>query len=96
MTPLDNYGAWKTPTLMPKEQASVTFDTPGTFGYRCSLHPGMRGTITVLDEAPSDGHAAGGLRGGRAATDPRSCCRCLPASSDWPSLRGVSVGPDVS
>ena len=49
----DNYGKWKTPTLMPNEQASITFDTPGTFGYRCSLHPSMRGNVTVLDEAPS-------------------------------------------
>ncbi len=28
-------------------QATVTFDTPGTFEYFCALHTAMTGTITV-------------------------------------------------
>jgi plastocyanin len=37
------------PLMMePGEQATFTFDTPGTYAYRCSLHPqNMRGTVTV-------------------------------------------------
>ena len=35
--------------------ASVTFDTPGTFGYHCEVHQsmGMTGTITVEGTAPA-------------------------------------------
>lgn len=29
------------------EPVEVVFDTPGTFPYRCEIHPSMRGTITV-------------------------------------------------
>lgn len=37
------------PMLMePGGQTSFTFMTPGTYAYRCSLHPqNMRGTVTV-------------------------------------------------
>ncbi len=28
-------------------QATITFDTPGTFEYFCTLHSSMKGTITV-------------------------------------------------
>ena len=27
--------------------ASFTFDTPGTYTYVCTVHPGMQGTVTV-------------------------------------------------
>jgi len=50
---LDNYGKWRTPLLQPNEQASITFNAPGTYAYRCSLHPGMRATVTVIDDAPA-------------------------------------------
>jgi plastocyanin len=46
-------GSWKTERLNPNQTASVTFDTPGSYPYRCTLHGPMRGTVTVLDEAPS-------------------------------------------
>ncbi len=29
------------------ETFSVTFDTAGTYGYFCSIHPHMTGTVTV-------------------------------------------------
>lgn len=32
----------------------VVFDTPGTYSYGCVIHPGMRGTVTVVAE---DGQA---------------------------------------
>jgi plastocyanin len=31
---------------------SLTFSTPGTFTYNCHIHPGMRGTVVVVN--PSD------------------------------------------
>ena len=41
-------GSWKTPQLGLGEDASVTFDTAGTYAYGCTLHPRMGGTVTVL------------------------------------------------
>lgn len=34
--------------LDPGQSFSVTFDTPGTFHYQCSPHPGMEGMVTVM------------------------------------------------
>lgn len=40
--------------LEPEESFAFTFDDPGTYEYRCSLHPDeMRGTVTVETE-PDD------------------------------------------
>jgi plastocyanin len=38
---------WSSPAMASAESFAWTFDTPGTFGYFCAIHPGMRGTITV-------------------------------------------------
>jgi len=38
---------WKTPTLHESQSASLPFDARGTFRYICSIHPNMKGTITV-------------------------------------------------
>lgn len=34
--------------LDPGQSFSVTFDTPGTYHFRCSPHPGMEGLVTVV------------------------------------------------
>jgi plastocyanin len=59
-------GSWKTPLLQSGTSASVTFSTPGTFGYTCALHPWMQGAIIVTPAvsppapaaAPSDATAS--------------------------------------
>jgi plastocyanin len=35
------------PALDTGEAFSFVFDTPGTFGYFCALHPHMQGTVVV-------------------------------------------------
>ncbi len=40
-------GAFDTDLLGNGESASLTFDTEGTFNYRCRPHGNMRGTIIV-------------------------------------------------
>ncbi|HUC18587.1 MAG TPA: plastocyanin/azurin family copper-binding protein [Acetobacteraceae bacterium] len=42
-----NAKSFHTPLLDTGESASLTFATPGTFGYHCSIHPDMTGTIIV-------------------------------------------------
>ena len=41
-------GAWASPVIQPGESWSRRFDTPGTYPYFCTLHPGgMPGRIVV-------------------------------------------------
>jgi plastocyanin len=42
-----NGGAFDTGSIAPGGNASKTFSTAGSFPYRCTIHPGMVGTITV-------------------------------------------------
>ena len=53
-----NDGAFDTGTLRAGQSGSHTFTSAGTFAYHCTLHPFMRGTVTVLaasTAAPSSG-----------------------------------------
>lgn len=38
---------WNSGVIPPGGQFSSTFQTPGTFSYRCTIHPGMVGTVVV-------------------------------------------------
>ena len=40
-------GAFNSGPMAPGRMFSQTFTTAGTFSYRCAIHPGMMGTITV-------------------------------------------------
>jgi plastocyanin len=40
-------GGPKTAVLVRGQRASLTLDKPGEYGYICSLHPSMKGTIEV-------------------------------------------------
>jgi plastocyanin len=40
-------GAFDTSTVSPAQTATITFSTPGTYAYHCSIHPDMLGTIVV-------------------------------------------------
>ena len=40
-------GAWNSGAIAPGRTFSRTFTTAGTFSYRCTLHPGMVGSIEV-------------------------------------------------
>jgi len=40
-------GAFKSKTLAQGESYSYTFSSPGTFTYSCSIHPDMKGKVTV-------------------------------------------------
>lgn len=40
-------GAWATTRLNQDQRATLQFDDPGTFGYRCSIHTDMTAKLTV-------------------------------------------------
>jgi predicted lipoprotein with Yx(FWY)xxD motif/plastocyanin len=40
-------GSWDTGTIDAGASATITFDTPGTYTYKCAFHPNMTGTIVV-------------------------------------------------
>ncbi len=43
----DEAGGWGTGTLKRGESATISFDSPGAYEYLCTIHPAMRGTVTV-------------------------------------------------
>lgn len=43
----DNGGAWATGLLNQGDSKSLVFQEPGTFQYRCSIHPNMTARLTV-------------------------------------------------
>jgi LPXTG-motif cell wall-anchored protein len=43
-----NNGSFDTGVLSKGKSASVTFHTPGTFDYHCTVHPFMHGAVIVL------------------------------------------------
>ncbi len=43
----DAAGAWATGTLRQGKSAAIVFDSPGEYEYLCTVHPDMKGTLTV-------------------------------------------------
>jgi plastocyanin len=52
-TATSDTGAWDSGPLQPGKTFSFKFNSPGTFTYHCSIHPSMKGTITVTAAATS-------------------------------------------
>jgi plastocyanin len=46
-TSTSNSSVWSSGSVAPGSRYSFTFETPGTFAYHCSIHPGMVGTVVV-------------------------------------------------
>ena len=46
-TATDEAEGWDTGTLNEGQSATLTFDTPGTYEYFCTIHPSMKATLTV-------------------------------------------------
>jgi plastocyanin len=46
-TATSDSSAWNSGAIAPGGRYSFTFETPGTFAYHCTIHPGMVGTVVV-------------------------------------------------
>jgi amicyanin len=42
-------GRWDSGALRTGQTYTVTFDSPGTYEYICSIHPSMRGKVVVRE-----------------------------------------------
>ncbi len=73
--------------LQQGQSYSHTFATAGTFSYICSIHPSMKGTVTV--EAASTG-GGGGSSGGGGSTSTLSAPGATAPGSE--SAAGASPG----
>ena len=40
-------GGCTTPTIQPGSSSGLTFSAAGSYPFHCTIHPGMKGTITV-------------------------------------------------
>ncbi|HEU0050634.1 MAG TPA: cupredoxin domain-containing protein [Patescibacteria group bacterium] len=49
-TVTSNTGVFDSGVLAPTKTFSFTFPTAGSFSYHCSIHPGMQGTINVVNQ----------------------------------------------
>jgi plastocyanin len=63
--------------------ASHTFATAGTFSYHCTIHPFMKGTVTVLASAASAAPSGSGA--------PSSSGAAAPSTAGTPSASGASA-----
>ena len=46
-TATSDTGVWDSGNLGPGASFSKTFQNAGTFTYKCTIHPGMVGTVNV-------------------------------------------------
>jgi plastocyanin len=84
-------GSWDTGTINKGKTGSHTFTQAGTFPYICSIHPSMRGTVTVLASSGSGGSGSGSSgSSGSGGTSPSS-----GSSSSSSSSSGSSSGSSL-
>ncbi len=74
-------GSWDTGDIAQGASASVTFDTPGTYTYHCTIHPNMVATITVTE-------AAGAPAPTEAPGQPTQAPSQMPTTGSGPSNGG--------
>ncbi|HYV14748.1 MAG TPA: cupredoxin family copper-binding protein [Conexibacter sp.] len=76
-----------TGTLKQGQSASHTFATAGTFSYHCTLHPFMKGTVTVVAPAASTGGSGGtGAATAGATTSAAPTGPSLPRTGGDPAV----------
>src|SRR4051812_32631549 len=81
-------GSFDTGSISQGKSGSHTFDKAGTFAYICSIHPSMKGTVTVAAASGSGDSGGTGGTGSGASADPGSSGDS--GGSDLP-LTGLNV-----
>lgn len=78
-------GSFDTGNISQGKSASHTFTSAGTFAYICSIHPSMKGTVTVAASGSS-----GGTSGSTPSASPTGSSDSGSGGSDLP-LTGLNV-----
>jgi plastocyanin len=82
--------------LNPGKKFTFKFETPGSYGYHCSIHPGMKGTIIVKDTAAlQDSTSTGSEKAGSKGAGSASWSEKPLSSSEMvksASLQSVTQG----
>jgi plastocyanin len=81
-------------TLQPGQGYSHTFTSPGTYSYICSIHPFMKGTVTVQD-ASSGGGGGGGTTGSGSTGGPSASTGAGSESSAVTSPEAAGSGTQL-
>src|SRR5579862_7535629 len=80
-TSTSDSGAWDSGVVQPGKSFSFKFNTPGTFSYHCSIHPSMKGTITVAAAAGASASASPSTAAVSPSVSPASSANASPAAS---------------
>jgi LPXTG-motif cell wall-anchored protein len=88
-----NDGSFDTGTINAGGSGSHTFSTAGTFGYICTIHPNMKGTVRVLSSSGGGG-GSGGAGSSSSGTSESSAVASPGAagSSSTLPMTGMAVG----
>ncbi len=88
-------GSFDTGTINKNKSGSHTFTKAGTFPYICSIHPNMKGTVTVLASSSSGGTNTGssGSNGSGSTANPSGSS---PPSSSSSSSSLPRTGFDIA
>jgi hypothetical protein len=76
-------GSFDTGSISQGKSGSHTFTKAGTIPYICSIHPSMKGTVTVLAAATT---SSSGGSGGSSGTTPAPTPAATPSTSSGSGL----------
>jgi plastocyanin len=91
-------GSFNTGQLSRGHRASHTFTTAGTYAYFCSIHPFMRGTVTVLAATTTNPVPASPSPNSTTPTTPTTPTTSAPAvtaATAAPTATAATAGPSL-
>jgi len=93
----DSQGLFDTGVIAPGGNKTVSFAIAGTYAYHCSIHPTLKGTVTVVGPTPTPGPAASGTSASSATVAPSGTRITVPTNvaAASPSASSGASGPDL-
>ncbi len=92
----DIQGQFDSGVLMPGKKFVNKFNTPGTYGYHCGIHPGMQGTITVTGTAALQYSSSSGSKNSGSEGPVSTSWSEKPLSSGYSTISAGQQSKTVS